>query len=207
MDTNDILLGRGRFCYSNPGNVAFRGMIKEQVAKYSFDADRSVKREIIQSLIAQAREQGRQFLVRSLKDGKWRQAHAKLVQSKVSHALRDARNSTNQQQSLKKSSDSAGYKAVQRAMSIMKTYINTCDWSIKQDLPLEYGRIEFPLHMRRKALDDLKNECGDNSYEILNCHSLQSLDEYTAYTLKSGSMTKMRSEPEIVKMQNTRHER
>ena len=205
MDTNDILLGRGRFCYRNPGNVAFRGMIKEHVAKYSFHADRSVKGEIIQSLITQAREQGRVFLVRSLQDDKWCEAHPKLVRSKVSHALRDARNSTNQQQFSKKSSDSVDYKTRQGAMSFMKSSMTVYDWSIKQDLALESGRLEFPLDMPMKTQGVLKNEYYDNSNEILDFHNIKSLDEYESYKHKLGSTIKIGSETEIANLQNTHH--
>ena len=81
-----------------------------QRLQHSFHAIRSVKQEIIESLINQAYEQGRLLFARSLRDDKWYEAHPKLVRSKVSHALRDARNSTNQQRFSKKFSDLVDYK-------------------------------------------------------------------------------------------------
>jgi hypothetical protein len=91
IDANDILFGRGSAFYNNPGNVAFRKMIHVELVKYSIHAARSVKGDIIQSLIAKAKEQGRRFLVCSLENGIWVEAHPTLIRSKVSHALRDAR--------------------------------------------------------------------------------------------------------------------
>jgi hypothetical protein len=179
MNSRDILLGRGRFCYRNPGNVAFRRIIKEIVAKYSFHANRHVKREIIESLITQARQQGRFFLVRSLHDDKWCEAHPKLVRSKVSHALRDARNSANHQQAMKKISDSVD--ARQKTMLSMKPSMTAFDWS----------------DVCMKTLEDLKSEYFD---EILNYQIFQSPDEYEAYKHTSESKTKIGSEAQIVKL-------
>jgi hypothetical protein len=88
---NDILLGRGPFCYRFPGNVKFRKLIQSQVAKYDINASRSAKQGIVQSLIKAAHELGYRFLVLSKNDNNWYEAHPYVVQSKVSHALRDAR--------------------------------------------------------------------------------------------------------------------
>jgi hypothetical protein len=65
FDAKYIFFGRGFAFYNNPGNAAFR--------------KRSVKRDIIQCLIAKAKEQGRRFLVCSLENGIWVEAHARLI--------------------------------------------------------------------------------------------------------------------------------
>jgi hypothetical protein len=93
IKNDGVLLGRGRFCYWNPGNVKFRNMIRSYVDKYVIDATRSYKSNIVQALIKTAQENGIRFLVRSKQDGNWYQAQPYVVQLKVSHALRDARNS------------------------------------------------------------------------------------------------------------------
>ena len=88
---NDVLFGRGPFCYRNPGNIAFRNIIQSHVASYSICAPRSWKRKVVQKLISEAQEQGCRFLVRAKSSDIWCEAHPYLVRSKVSHALRDAR--------------------------------------------------------------------------------------------------------------------
>jgi hypothetical protein len=92
IKNNDILLGRGPFCYRNPGNVKFRNMIQSHVTNYVLDAPQSSKKKVVQSLIKKIREQGIRFLIRSKKDSNWCEAQHYVVQLKVSHALRDARN-------------------------------------------------------------------------------------------------------------------
>jgi hypothetical protein len=89
---NDILLGRGPLCYRHPGNVKFRILIRSQVDKYNVDAPRSTKQGIVRSLIKVVHEEGYRFLVRAKNKCNWNEAHPRVVQSKVCHALRDARN-------------------------------------------------------------------------------------------------------------------
>jgi hypothetical protein len=122
---DDILLGRGPFCYRNPGNVAFRNLIQKYVSGYERDSPRSVKRKIVHKLILKARNAGHRFLVRSIDVDKWIEAHPYLVHTKVSHALRDARNST---------SDTL----VPRNSSLLKTKKshNRIESKLKQDVPL-----------------------------------------------------------------------
>jgi hypothetical protein len=89
---DDILLGRGPLCYRNPGNIKFRNITQSHAAKYVIDAPRSYKNKIGQSLINTTKGQGMRFLIRSKEDSNWYEAKPDLVQSKVGHALRDARN-------------------------------------------------------------------------------------------------------------------
>jgi hypothetical protein len=187
MNAKDILLGRGGFCYRNAGNVAFRDMIKEQVDNYSSHANRSVKGKIIQSLITQAQEQGRLFLVRSLHDDSWREAHPKLVRSKVSHALRDARNSSKNHRSVKKTriiSDSVNDHMGKRAVSL-----RTHDCSIKQDIPMEKVRVMFPLDMTTaREVEKMNNDVKG----MMDCHNVKSFDEYEFNAHGSVSKTNLR---------------
>ena len=91
IKANDVLLGRGPFCYRNPGNIAFRNLIQSHVASYTRCAPQSLKRKIVQKMISEAQEQGCRFLVRAKSSDIWCEAHPCLVRDKVSHALRDAR--------------------------------------------------------------------------------------------------------------------
>jgi hypothetical protein len=93
IKANDVLFGRGPFCYRFPGNVAFRNLIRSHVATYSRCAPRTLKENIVKKLISKAQKQGCRFFVRNQCSDIWYEAHPYLVRSKVSHALRDARNS------------------------------------------------------------------------------------------------------------------
>jgi hypothetical protein len=93
VNDEDVLLGRGPFCYRHPGNIAFRNLIQDHVANYARCAPRQAKKKIVQKLISKAQKQGSRFLVRDKDSGDWCQAHPYLVEAKVSHALRDARHS------------------------------------------------------------------------------------------------------------------
>jgi hypothetical protein len=214
MSTNDILLGRGRFCYSNPGNVAFRNMIREHVGNYTFNANRSQKGGIIHSLIIKAKDQGRLFLVRSLQDGMWCEAHSKLVRSKVSHALRDARNPTTQQLSLKKSmsmSDSVNFKVKQNTKSFSKEAttsltnesITSYDWSQSKYLPSRSCKIEFPLKIQITTLGGLKNEFGD-SVDQQGVRPLE--DTYQEYEQVSMSKKEIETKVNVATQNYTQHQ-
>jgi hypothetical protein len=91
INENDVLLGRGPFCYRNPGNIAFRNLIQSHVASYARCAPRSLKRKLVETLISKAQKIGCRFLVRVKNTSMWCEAHPYIVRSKVSHALRDAR--------------------------------------------------------------------------------------------------------------------
>jgi hypothetical protein len=94
LNEKDILLGRGPFCYRNPGNIAFRNLIQAHVASYPRCAPRTVKKKIVQKLISEAQNQGYRFLIYDKDRNDWCEAHPYVVNAKVSHALRDARLST-----------------------------------------------------------------------------------------------------------------
>jgi hypothetical protein len=92
IKANDVLFGRGPFCYRFPGNVAFRNLIKSHIETYQRCAPRSIKQKIVKNLISKAQKQGLRFLILDQSSGMWCEAHPHSVRSKVSHALRDARN-------------------------------------------------------------------------------------------------------------------
>ena len=82
IEANDVLFGRGPLCYRNPGNIAFRNLIKSHVASYARCAPRALKRKIVQILISEAQKQGCRFLVRAKSSDIWCEAHPYLVRSK-----------------------------------------------------------------------------------------------------------------------------
>jgi hypothetical protein len=92
IQPKDILLGRGPVCYMNPGNKTFRKVIRTYFTMYTRSIPREVKREIVESITKSLRMQGHRFLILSVESGTWHEASSSLVHSKVSHALRDARN-------------------------------------------------------------------------------------------------------------------
>jgi hypothetical protein len=214
MNTNDILLGRGRYYYRNPGNVAFRNMVKEQLDKYTFQANRSVKREIIDSLIAKATEQGRLFIVRCLNGDVWCEAHPNLVRSKVSHALRDARNSAKQQEAsekLLKMRDSINCSLKQINISLTRQPITSttkeCSTSsdkiMKKNLLSNSSRFEFPLGIQMSTLEGLQNEYSD---DVNHHHNIRQLDEtWNEIEHFSVSKKEIESRTKVVKQNNIQY--
>jgi hypothetical protein len=138
---DDILLGRGPFCYRNPGNIAFRNLIQKYVEGYERKSPRSIKRKIVQKLILKAQNQGRRFLVRSMDSDTWFEAHSYLVHTKVSHALRDARNSTSNVFVSTKSSISA-----QRSLARKNQKEKELTSKLCQDLNQEQTYIEGEIN-------------------------------------------------------------
>ncbi|KAI2504350.1 hypothetical protein MHU86_10115 [Fragilaria crotonensis] len=86
----DILMGQGATRYNNPGNVAFRELIKEHVVQYEKDAPRKEKAALVKLLISKIDEKGHRFLHES-PAGTWVEASSEKAKKKVAHALRDAR--------------------------------------------------------------------------------------------------------------------
>jgi hypothetical protein len=99
VQPNDILFGRGPFCYMNPGNRIFREKIRSYSTLYERNTPRELKREIVESLTKLLQAQGHRFLVHSSTSGIWREADPNLVHAKIGHALRDVRNSVAKQSS------------------------------------------------------------------------------------------------------------
>jgi hypothetical protein len=92
IQPKDILLGRGPYCYMNPGNRIFRKVIRSYSTVYKRNTPRRVKKEIVESITRDLKTQGHRFLVHSECLGAWREASSSLVHAKIGHALRDARN-------------------------------------------------------------------------------------------------------------------
>lgn len=86
----DIMLGRGPTCYNNPGNRAFRKLIKENVVHYKNQARRRDKAALVTLLVSKLEAMGCRFLCRSPL-GLWVEAPCQMVKQKVGHGLRDAR--------------------------------------------------------------------------------------------------------------------
>jgi hypothetical protein len=172
-DKKDILLGRGPLCYRNPGNVVFRHMIQFHVENYALNAPRSVKRDIVQSLIQEAHRQGRRFLARISTsspaftrknttmdnlceernidneqkdeeeddDDSWYEASPALIRSKVSHALRDARNSILQHQQ-RKLQVQTNHKHQQQPAQIMMNHTRSFN---PHNLGMQARKSYFPV--------------------------------------------------------------
>jgi hypothetical protein len=157
-ETNDILLGRGPSRYRNPGNVAFRHMILVEIKKYSLHASRSVKNNVIQSLIAKAKDQGRRFLVWSQKDDAWCEAHPRLIRSKISHALRDARQSAKDYDSSMAAKLSKHPSLVQECKR-QKNAISFVDYSMNS-----YRFNNFPVNAQRQTIVYVKDYNAVHNY-------------------------------------------
>ncbi|KAI2513147.1 hypothetical protein MHU86_1185 [Fragilaria crotonensis] len=85
-----IMLGRGSTCYNNPGNKAFRKVIKKHVIYYGNQASRKEKAALVVLFVSKLEAKGYRFLQQST-TGTWVLAPPHLAENKVAHSLRDAR--------------------------------------------------------------------------------------------------------------------
>lgn len=84
---DDILLGRGRCTFRNPGNVAYRALVESRLPVY-FKANRKVKSLVVMEIINSINEHGSRFL--KSRGSSWQEADLNIVREKVGHSIRDA---------------------------------------------------------------------------------------------------------------------
>jgi hypothetical protein len=174
IQDDDVLLGRGPFCYRNPGNIKFRSMIRSCVDKYVIDAPRSYKSNIVQALIKTANDKGIRFIVRSKQDGNWYEAHPYVVQLKVSHALRDARNSITTSVKNKKTTSSSDPK-------------QSWKQSTRKDAISSF--LDLVILRKYSALQAQESQLGpQNINPIMGAHIHKHLDKVKSYeSIEHGS--------------------
>ncbi|KAI2512518.1 hypothetical protein MHU86_1971 [Fragilaria crotonensis] len=90
IQPKEIMLGQGSTCYNNPGNKAFRKVIKKHVIYYKNQASRKEKAALVKWLVSKLTAKGYRFLQQST-TGTYVEAPPRLAENKVAHSLRDAR--------------------------------------------------------------------------------------------------------------------
>jgi len=85
----DVLLGRGKPSFNNPGNALYRRLIYESWDEYQKTDERMDKAIIIQTVKSEIEEANGRFLKFNHKDQSWQVAKDLEVTKKISHALRN----------------------------------------------------------------------------------------------------------------------
>lgn len=87
LKKDDILLGRGRCRFKNPGNIAYRAFIESRLPIY-FKGNRKEKSRVVLDIITSIKEHGSRFL--KSKGSLWQEADTNIIREKVGHSIRDA---------------------------------------------------------------------------------------------------------------------
>lgn len=89
MGPHDVLLGRGRVPFNNPGNKKFRNLILRHAKTYQTTTSRIVKRTTAIAVVDEINSKGGTFL--HCQDGVWEEMKdMQPIKDKVGYALRDA---------------------------------------------------------------------------------------------------------------------
>eukprot|EP00546_Thalassionema_frauenfeldii_P005252 CAMPEP_0178916556 /NCGR_PEP_ID=MMETSP0786-20121207/12716_1 /TAXON_ID=186022 /ORGANISM="Thalassionema frauenfeldii, Strain CCMP 1798" /LENGTH=422 /DNA_ID=CAMNT_0020589927 /DNA_START=62 /DNA_END=1330 /DNA_ORIENTATION=+ len=97
---NDVLLGRASHIYNHPGNIRYRSIIASNQRKYHSCTTRLDKMIFIRQITKDILEDGSvKFWKMNKKGGGklWKEVNFRTVQDKVSHALRDGKNTNDSQ--------------------------------------------------------------------------------------------------------------
>lgn len=98
---NDVLLGRASHIYNHPGNIRYRSIIASNQRKYHSCTTRLDKMIFIRQITKDILEDGAvKFWKMNKKGGEgklWKEVDFRTVQDKVSHALRDGKNTNDSQ--------------------------------------------------------------------------------------------------------------
>lgn len=84
---DDILLGRGRCRFKNPGNIAYRAFIESKLPIY-FKGNRKEKSRLVLEIITSIKKHGSRFL--KSKGSLWVEVDTNTIREKVGHSIRDA---------------------------------------------------------------------------------------------------------------------
>mmetsp|Transcript_19683 Transcript_19683/g.29581 ORF Transcript_19683/g.29581 Transcript_19683/m.29581 type:complete len:317 (-) Transcript_19683:39-989(-) len=84
---DDILLGRGRCRFKNPGNIAYRAFVESRLPIY-FKGNRKEKSRLVLEIITSIKEHGSRFL--KSEGSLWLEVDTSTIREKVGHSIRDA---------------------------------------------------------------------------------------------------------------------
>lgn len=89
---HDVVCGRGKGHYNQPGNKKFRSLILDRLAEYQTLRTRIDKTVFLNKIIDEVRSQnnGQAHFVRKLEGGIWEKLGDELAREKVGHAIREA---------------------------------------------------------------------------------------------------------------------
>jgi hypothetical protein len=85
----DVLCGRGKTAYLNPGNEALRMIVAANLEKYSISS-RAEKTDLIRTLADELYNSGSRFMKKSKDTGLWHDIGLHAAKEKIAHAFRDA---------------------------------------------------------------------------------------------------------------------
>jgi hypothetical protein len=179
----DVLTGRDRLAFGHPGNRFFRQLCALSREAYQTAHKRSVKTEIIQSIIAQVKERDGRFLTlqdegcssssRSSTGGgyiTWIEMNAAVTHQKVSHSLRSGKIRASSDESSSSSSlpslsaslaSSSSFSGSSRSLasSLSKAKSDAAASSLPQLSLSQRSLMLLPEHRRRK--DSIRNSLWD----------------------------------------------
>ena len=135
---NDVILGRGRKCYSHPGNKKLADMVKLMLAPYSIADTKKAKSEIIFNIVIQVREQSKEgggFVKLDESTGRYYEVGNHLAREKVSQTFRDALSVKYKSSTSAKSYRRKQERLCKRIHSSTSTAFVNAGWPTPQSLP------------------------------------------------------------------------
>jgi hypothetical protein len=148
---DDIICGRGRGAWTNPGNVKFKKVIEDNLQRYSDACRRKEKSLVIDSVVNTMLSRGARFVKQENKC--WYDISKKEAREKTAHAIRDF------QSRWKKSSKSKGEKKKSGK------FVPQPDLSNFQESSLVTARRAFSLYRSMQLFQDTLAK-KENSYTI-----------------------------------------
>lgn len=146
---NDVIIGRGKKCTNNPGNLRFRGIVQTTLESYQTAETKVKKSEIIMDVLSQVREgDGAGFVKTDSATGRYIQVEEASCRIAIAQAFRDA---------LSGAYKSSKKHKQMRRLERKRNSANSILLSSQQQAELELAALEAEQAPRRRSMPDLSH--------------------------------------------------